>query len=123
MITLSFLSTRLPPKAHRHQCTQELPSPEAWPRAKAAWRAVPFRGLRHLEKLVGRTREFRETGFRQSHDPIVHHVADEADRNRDPFAAALAVNLRALDPTAVFLAEVFGDIRDIDAFVRKVMRQ
>src|SRR6476620_12434065 len=32
-ITLSFLSTRLPPNAHRHQCTQPLPSPEAWPRA------------------------------------------------------------------------------------------
>src|SRR5690349_13625749 len=34
MITLSFLSTVLPPCAHRHQCTQELPSPEAWPSAK-----------------------------------------------------------------------------------------
>src|SRR6201986_3525415 len=33
-ITLSFLSTRLPPCAHRHQCTQALPSPEAWPIAK-----------------------------------------------------------------------------------------
>src|ERR1700751_508797 len=28
-ITLSFLSTRLPPCAHRHQYTQELPSPVA----------------------------------------------------------------------------------------------
>src|ERR1700757_1977143 len=33
-ITLSSLSTRLPPCAHRHQCTQALPSPEAWPSAK-----------------------------------------------------------------------------------------
>src|ERR1700756_3424305 len=32
-ITLSFLSTRLPPNAHRHQCTQVLPSPVAWPSA------------------------------------------------------------------------------------------
>src|SRR4029453_17338217 len=32
-ITLSSLSTRLPPCAHRHQCTQPLPSPEAWPSA------------------------------------------------------------------------------------------
>src|SRR4030081_3618181 len=34
MITLSSLSTRLPPCAHRHQCTQALPSPEACPSAK-----------------------------------------------------------------------------------------
>src|SRR5580704_10001595 len=33
-ITLSSLSTRLPPCAHRHQCTQALPSPDAWPSAK-----------------------------------------------------------------------------------------
>src|SRR5262245_63526652 len=32
-ITLSFLSTRLPPNDHRHQCTQVLPSPVAWPSA------------------------------------------------------------------------------------------
>src|SRR5689334_9144339 len=32
-ITLSFLSTRLPPCAHRHQYTQALPSPVAWPSA------------------------------------------------------------------------------------------
>src|SRR6266446_7058978 len=32
-ITLSFLSTRLPPCAHRHQCTQVLPSPVACPSA------------------------------------------------------------------------------------------
>src|ERR1700758_237616 len=34
MMTLSSLSTRLPPCDHRHQCTQALPSPEAWPSAK-----------------------------------------------------------------------------------------
>src|ERR1700730_12628085 len=33
-ITLSSLSTRLPPCAHRHQCTQALPSPDAWPSAQ-----------------------------------------------------------------------------------------
>src|SRR5258708_40007550 len=33
-ITLSSLSTRLPPCAHRHQCTQPLPSPDACPSAK-----------------------------------------------------------------------------------------
>src|SRR5215469_10859773 len=32
--TLSSLSTRLPPCAHRHQCTQALPSPDACPSAK-----------------------------------------------------------------------------------------
>src|SRR6266487_2982766 len=32
-ITLSFLSTTLPPCAHRHQCTQQLASPVAWPSA------------------------------------------------------------------------------------------
>src|SRR5215470_5670796 len=32
-ITLSFLSTRLPPNAHKHQCTQVLASPVAWPSA------------------------------------------------------------------------------------------
>src|SRR5262249_16707975 len=32
-MTLSSLSTVLPPCAHRHQCTQPLPSPEAWPSA------------------------------------------------------------------------------------------
>src|ERR1700752_1731704 len=32
-MTLSFLSTRLPPNAHRHQCTQALPSPVAGPSA------------------------------------------------------------------------------------------
>src|SRR2546426_4945258 len=31
--TLSFLSTTLPPCAHRHQCTQQLASPVAWPSA------------------------------------------------------------------------------------------
>src|SRR5215468_2119619 len=34
MITLSLLSTVLPPCDHRHQCTQPLPSPDAWPSAK-----------------------------------------------------------------------------------------
>src|SRR5437660_8327018 len=33
MTTLSFLSTTLPPCAHRHQCTQQLASPVAWPSA------------------------------------------------------------------------------------------
>jgi hypothetical protein len=37
-------------------------------------------------------------------------------------AAALAVSLRALDPAAVFLAEILGDVRDIDAFVGKEVR-
>src|SRR5215470_5403120 len=32
-IILSFLSTRLPPNAHRHQYTQALPSPVACPSA------------------------------------------------------------------------------------------
>src|SRR5262245_31197653 len=32
-MTLSFLSTTLPPCAHKHQCTQQLPSPVAWPSA------------------------------------------------------------------------------------------
>src|SRR5262245_7001836 len=32
-ITLSFLSTTFPPCAHRHQCTQQLPSPVACPSA------------------------------------------------------------------------------------------
>src|SRR5216683_7097195 len=32
-MTLSFLSTTLPPCAHRHQCTQVLASPVAWPSA------------------------------------------------------------------------------------------
>src|SRR5580704_854335 len=32
-ITLSSLSTKLPPCAHRHQWIQALPSPEAWPSA------------------------------------------------------------------------------------------
>src|ERR1700716_1083118 len=32
-ITLSFLSTTLPPNAHKHQWTQVLPSPVAWPSA------------------------------------------------------------------------------------------
>src|SRR5262252_7778225 len=40
MITLSSLSTRLPPCDHRHQCTQPLPSPEAWPSAMPP--GVPF---------------------------------------------------------------------------------
>src|SRR3974390_268776 len=34
MMTLSFLSTVLPPCAHRHQYTHALPSPDAWPSAK-----------------------------------------------------------------------------------------
>ncbi len=34
MMTLSFLSTRLPPCAHSAQCSQVLASPEAWPSAK-----------------------------------------------------------------------------------------
>src|SRR6185437_2990158 len=34
MMTLSFLSTDSPPFDHRHQCTQLLASPEAWPSAK-----------------------------------------------------------------------------------------
>src|SRR6058998_1902545 len=32
-MTLSFLSTTLPPCAHKHQCTQQLASPVAWPSA------------------------------------------------------------------------------------------
>src|SRR4051794_8463374 len=34
MITLSFLSTVLPPCDQSAQCTQALPSPDAWPSAK-----------------------------------------------------------------------------------------
>src|SRR5262249_19456801 len=34
MTTLSSLSTSLPACAHRHQCHEVLPSPEAWPSAK-----------------------------------------------------------------------------------------
>src|SRR4051794_20972222 len=33
-MTLSLASTALPPCDHRHQCTQVLPSPDAWPSAK-----------------------------------------------------------------------------------------
>ena len=32
-MTLSLASTTWPPNDHRHQCTQVLPSPEAWPSA------------------------------------------------------------------------------------------
>src|SRR4029453_15382202 len=45
MITLSDLSTRLPPCAHRHQCTQALPSPEAWPSAIPPGVFCPFIAL------------------------------------------------------------------------------
>src|ERR1044071_9313100 len=34
MMTLSFLSTRLPPCDHSAQCSQVLASPDAWPSAK-----------------------------------------------------------------------------------------
>src|SRR5258708_15893485 len=33
-MVLVSASTSLPPKAHRHQCVQLLPSPTAWPSAK-----------------------------------------------------------------------------------------
>src|SRR5215467_6606189 len=50
MITLSSLSTVLPPCDHRHQCTQPLPSPEAWPSAKPPGALFFFIALAYSRK-------------------------------------------------------------------------
>src|ERR1700722_4075626 len=124
MTTLSFLSTMLPPWAHRHQYAQVLPSPEAWPRAKPP--GVPFflvafahsrssavvpGNLENPAFLGGGVREFIEG-------------AGVADRDVDPLGAgALAVGDRARHPAAVLLAEAVGDIGDVEALLREEMWQ
>src|SRR6476661_5350410 len=50
MMTLSLASTALPPCDHRHQCTQLLPSPEAWPSAKPPGRPFAFIALVYSRK-------------------------------------------------------------------------
>ena len=50
MITLSFLSTRLPPCDHSAQCTQALPSPEARPSAKPPGVRLGLQRLHQLQE-------------------------------------------------------------------------
>ena len=89
----------------------------------SARRSVAFRGLGEFEIFVGRRRKLGEPRLLQRRDPVVLHVAAVADRDGDPLVAALAVGDRARHPAAVLLAEVIGDVGDVDAFLREQVRQ
>jgi hypothetical protein len=52
-----------------------------------------------------------------------HKAAARCHRNAEPLVAALAVSHARRRPAAILLAEIVGDIGDIDAFFREQMRQ
>src|SRR4029079_6642061 len=57
-------------------------------------------------------------------ESVIDQRARIADRNIDPFrAGALAVFDRTVDPAAMRLAEIVGNVCDIEALLRKEMRQ
>ena len=122
-MTLSFLSTRLPPCAHSAQCSQVLASPEAWPSAKPDGVLFFFSALQSSRKRRGVLREFLEARLLHRGDAVVHQAAGGRDRNADPFVAGLAVGLGGRRPAAVLLAEVIGDIGQVDALRREQVRQ
>src|SRR3954451_15512211 len=63
MVTLSFLSTDSPPFDHRHQCTQLLPSPEAWPSAKPPGVFCAFIALVYSRKASSLSGDFEKPAF------------------------------------------------------------
>src|SRR6185312_3778481 len=67
--------------------------------------------------------EFRKARFVRRLDAIVHQRARIADRDAYPFIAAVAIFDRTVDPAAVLLAEVVGDVADVNALLREKMRQ
>jgi hypothetical protein len=89
----------------------------------AAGRVVALGRLGVFQELVGGCREFGEARLLQRRDAVVQHIAAVADRDVDPLVAALAVGDRGRHPAAVFLAEIVGDVGDVDAFLRKQVRQ
>src|SRR6476469_6382941 len=90
---------------------------------ETAWRALRLHRLGIGEELVGGLGKLREAGLLRGFDAVVHQVAAVADRYRDPLVAALAVLHRAWHPASVFLAEIVGDVRHTDVFLRKQVRQ
>ncbi len=90
---------------------------------KAARRIVALGRLGVFEEGVGGVGKFGEARLLQRRDAIVRQVAAVADRDRDPLVAALAVLDRARYPAVVLLAEVFGDVADIEALLRKEVGQ
>ena len=90
---------------------------------EAARRIVLLHGLGVFEELVGLGRKCGEAGLLGGFDAVVHQAAGIADRNPDPLVAFLAVSYGAVGPAAVFLAEVVGNIGDVDAFFGEQMWQ
>src|SRR6476646_7946970 len=63
MVTLSFLSTDSPPFDHKHQCTQLLPSPEAWPSEKPPGVPCAFIALVYSRKASSLSGNFEKPAF------------------------------------------------------------
>ena len=98
-------------------------APQAVPRGvaerHATRRALPCDSLRHLEEVVGRRREGVEAGRLQHAFPVDHHRAGGAERDADPLLAIRPeVGLARGIPSAVLLAEVFGEVGDVEQLVR-----
>ena len=64
----------------------------------------------------------REARLLHLRDAEHRQDADEDVRDRDPLAAALAVFLAEREPAAVTLAEVLGDVGEVDELVREQVR-
>ncbi len=89
----------------------------------AARRVLRLHRLAEGEKLVRGLRELLEAGLHHRGLAIVDDVAVVGDRDADPLVAALAVGDGRRHPAAVFLAEIVGDVAEVDAFRREQMRQ
>ena len=90
---------------------------------EAAGRALRLHRLGIFEEFVGLGREGAEPGLLRRFDTIVDQRAGIADRDRDPLVAVLAVFDGAVDPAAMRLAEIVGDVGHIEALLREQVRQ
>ena len=86
---------------------------------EAARRALGVQRLHHLQEAVGVLREAVEARRLHVALAVDHHAAGRAERYADPVLAVGAqVGCARVIPAAVFLAEVVGDVGDVDQLLR-----
>src|SRR5262249_3671684 len=90
---------------------------------EAGGSVVRLEGLAELEEPGRVLWKLLETGLFRSRDAVVDEGAGDRDRNRDPFAPGFSVGFRRGGPAAVLLAEIVGDVGDVEALLREQMRQ
>ena len=89
----------------------------------AGRRAVLLECLAHLEVAREIGREFLEASFIQRRLAIGQIAADRCDRNAEPVVAVLAGGGGSVGPSAVFLAEIVGNVVHLKNFGREQLRQ